>query len=135
MSFAEPRPHRRPFHAHTLSGPLTVSPRFTGGNLALTSFTVGSQDGTRWVRLVSTKDDTEEILLEVYVPGSQTLHFPFPHPIMVGAGRTLSISPMDNTGAFLPMTVVGYEWNEKDLIIFFYRIREAIRILVRRKDP
>ena len=89
MSFAEPRPHRRSFYALTGTAPLTINPKQAGGNLAITSFTAASQDGVQLVRLDSKKGDDEQKLLEVYVQGAQTLHIPFPHPLLVKLPLTL----------------------------------------------
>ena len=135
MPFLEPRPHRRPFHATTLMSELTVSPKLNDGDLAITSFTGSSQSGNRMIIIVASKDGEDEILFKLYIPEGQTLHMAFPHPVMIGIGRTLKITPLDNTGGFMPMTVVGYEWNDKDLITFLYSVGEAITNLFRRKDP
>ena len=135
MAFAEPRPHRRPFHAMTGTAPLTINPKQAGGNLAITSLTASSQDGIRLIKLVSKKGDIETTLLEAYVPGGQTIHLPFPHPLMVGTGHSLIVSQQSSTGALMTITVVGYEWNEKDTITLLYKVGKLITDLVRRKDP
>lgn len=115
MPFAEPRPNRKPFHAFAGNPPLTVGAKRKGGNLALTSFTVSSQGGKpRFVRVISRGGDGDNVLIEVLVEGGQTIHLPFPHPIMVGVSRKLVVKVMVNTGALLPVTVVGYEWNPTD---------------------
>jgi hypothetical protein len=112
MPFAEPRPHRRPFHAQK-DGALVVAPKL--GNLALTSLTVSNQDfEPHFVQVESTKGSNRKQLLMVLVPGGATLHFPFPHPIMVGAGRSLVVNDMSPTAALVPVTVVGYEWRPAD---------------------
>jgi hypothetical protein len=135
MSFAEPRPHRRPFNGMTGTAPLTINPKQAGGNLALTSLTASSQEGVQLVRLVSKKDDSEKTLLEVYVPGGETLHLSFPHPLMIGADHSLVVGQQFNTGALIKITVVGYEWNEKDTISFLFKVGKLLTDLVRRKDP
>ena len=110
MPFAEPRPNRHPFSAQG-DPPLIVSPKLDSGNLALTSFTISSQAGeARFVQLLSRKGKNDRVLLMVLVKGGQTLHFPFPHPLMVGANRSLVVKELLHTGALLPATVVGYEW-------------------------
>ena len=135
MPFAEPRPHRRPFHATTGTAPLTINPKQSAGNLAITSLTAASQDGVQLVKLISKKNDDEQQLLEVYVTGAQTLHVPFPHPLMVGADRSLVVSTQSATGALMKITVVGYEWNQKDVTPFVFKVGEALMDLFRRKDP
>jgi hypothetical protein len=113
MPFAEPRPHRRPFHAKG-EQKLTIVPTRTSMNLAVTSFTVANNDSSpHFVRLVSTHGSNEELLLEVLVPGETTKHFPFPHPLMVGVGRSL-VAEDEISGFLSPMTVVGYEWLPAD---------------------
>ena len=135
MSFAEPRPHRRPFNASSGTAPLLVKPKTIGGNLALTSITASSQDGIRHLRVLSKKAENEILLLNMYVQSGQTLHIPLPHPIMIGVDRTLEVSAMVNTGALLMITVVGYEWNEKDTLTFLFKVGKAMTDLFRRTDP
>jgi hypothetical protein len=114
MRFAEPRPHRRPFHAHG-EHQLTIVPTRNNMNLAVTSFTVANQDSrSHFARLVSTDGSTKEQLLEVLVAAETTKHFPFPHPLMVGVGRSLLAEDEVSSGSISPMTVVGYEWLAAD---------------------
>jgi hypothetical protein len=115
MPFAEPRPHRRPFHAFKTTMPLTVTAKHKNVNLALTSITVSNQsDKEKFVQVISRGGTGDIILLMVLVRGVQTLHFPFPHPIMVGEHRKLVVKDMAPNGALFPVTVVGYEWRSKD---------------------
>ena len=114
MPFAEPRPHRRPFHAHG-EQQVTVVPSQKNLNLALTSFTVANQDTrSHFARLVSTGGSTKEELLRVLVPAETTKHFAFPHPLMVGVGRSLLAEDQVPGGSLSPITVVGYEWLASD---------------------
>ena len=115
MPFAEPRPHRRPFHAHG-EHQVTIVPTQKNMNLAVTSFTVANQDSrSHFARLVSTDGSTKEQLLEVLVPAETTKHFPFPHPLMVGVGRSLLAEDVVTaSGTLSPITVVGYEWLAAD---------------------
>src|SRR5215469_9423632 len=112
MAFAEPRPNRRPFHVFKDSSQWSIAPQLDNGNLAITSFTVSSQSGrARYVTFLSRKRGEDDyILLMVLVKGGDTLHFPFPHPMMVGTGRSLVAQVSLHTGALIQMTVVGYEW-------------------------
>ena len=115
MPFAEPRPHRRPFHAFKEILPLIVSPSRKGLNLALTSVTISSQGGDeRFVQVLSRGGTGDIVLLMVLVKGGQTIHLDFPHPIMVGEHRKLVVIEMKHTGALLPTTVAGYEWRAAD---------------------
>ena len=114
MPFAEPRPHRRPFHAHGEHS-LSIDPSKKNLNLAVTSFTVANQDSrSHFARLVSIDGSDEEQLLRVLVPAETTKHFPFPHPLMVGVGRSLFAEDEVPGGWLSPMTVVGYEWLAAD---------------------
>lgn len=114
MPFAEPRPHRRPFHAHG-EQQLTIEPSEKNLNLAVTSFTVANQDSSsHFAHLVSIGGSTKEQLLRVLVPAETTKHFPFPHPLMVGVGRSLLAEDEVPGGSLSPMTVVGYEWLAAD---------------------
>jgi hypothetical protein len=115
MPFAEPRPHRRPFHAFKEFLPLTVKANRKGINLAVTSITVSNQSSTeKFVQVVSRGGDGDIKLLMVLVKGGQTLHFPFPHPLMVGETRKLVVIDMAPNGALFPATVIGYEWRATD---------------------
>ena len=115
MPFAEPRPHRRPFHSFKITMPLTVTPKHKNVNLAVTSITVSNQsEKEKFVKVVSRGGDGDNILLMVLVKGGQTLHFSFPHPIMVGEHRKLTVIDMVPNGALFPVTVVGYEWRSTD---------------------
>jgi len=115
MPFAEPRPHRRPFHAFKVTMPLTVTAKRKRVNLALTSLTVSNQSTTeKFVKVVSRGGAGDDVLLMVLIKGSQTMHFPFPHPIMVGESRRLVVTDTAPNGALFPVTVVGYEWRDAD---------------------
>lgn len=110
MPFAEPRPHRRPFYAYG-DRHLTIVPASQKVNLAVTSFTVANQDNrSHFVLLTSTDGSSKDPLLEVLIPAESTMHFPFPHPLMVGVGRSLVVDDEVSGPALAPMTVVGYEW-------------------------
>jgi hypothetical protein len=112
MPFAEPRPNRRPFCAHDFSS-VVVTPK--AGNLALTSLTISNQDDrAHFVDVLSTKGANVKRLLQILVPDTTTVHLPFPHPIMVGTGRSLSVSDLAGGPALFPITVVGYEWVATD---------------------
>ena len=114
MPFAEPRPHRRPFRVHG-EQELTIVPTEKNLNLAVTSFTVANQDSrSHFARLVSIDGSTKEQLLRVLVPAEGTKHFPFPHPLMVGVGRSLLAEDEVAGGSLSPLTVVGYEWLAAD---------------------
>lgn len=114
MPFAEPRPHRRPFRVHG-EHQISIDPSEKNLNLAVTSFTVANQDSRpHFSRLVSIDGSTKEQLLEVLVPAETTKHFPFPHPLMVGVGRSLLAEDEVPSGSLSPMTVVGYEWLAAD---------------------
>jgi hypothetical protein len=134
MPFAEPRPHRRPFFAQG-QGELTVAPSSARISLAVTSFTVANQDvNAHFARLTSASRTGQTLIMEVLVPGESTLHLPFPHPIMIGAGDTFFAIDEAPNGALFPMTVVGYEWLASDdeatpirrtFPWFSYRLRET----------
>jgi hypothetical protein len=115
MPFAEPRPHRRPFHAFTRFLPLTVKSTRKGVNLAVTSITLSNQafDG-KFVDVVSRGGDGDIKLMMVQVNGGQTLHLPFPHPLMVGETRKLVVINAVPDGALFTCTVIGYEWKASD---------------------
>lgn len=114
MPFAEPRPHRRPFFAQG-DKRITVVPARQSMNLAITSFTAANQDErSHFVQLISTDGLSQDrLLLEVLIPDGTTIHFPFPHPLMVGVGRSLIADDEVKVG-LCPMTVVGYEWLAAD---------------------
>ena len=115
MPFAEPRPHRRPFHAFKATMPLTVTAKHRRVNLALTSLTISNQSTKeKFVKVVSRGGAGDNVLLMVLVAGTQTKHFPFPHPIMIGESRRLVVIDMAPNGALFPVTVVGYEWRDAD---------------------
>jgi hypothetical protein len=115
MPFAEPRPHRHWFRAYSDlsppgSPPLIVAPKREGGNLAITSLTASNQDeDPLFVYMRSRNGSSDELLLMALVPGTDTLHLPFPHPLMVGVGRLLVVEGNSKGGLF-PVTVVGYDW-------------------------
>ena len=114
MPFAEPRPHRRPFRAHG-EQQVTVVPTQKNLNLAVTSFTVANGDTrSHFARLVSVDGSSQEQLLQVLVPAETTKHFPFPHPVMVGVGRSLLAEDEVPGVSLSPITVVGYEWLAAD---------------------
>ena len=76
---------------------------------------MSSQGGDeRFVKVISRGGPGDTTLLMVLVKGGQTIHLDFPHPIMVGEHRRLVVVEMKHTGAFLPVTVVGYEWRSTD---------------------
>ncbi|MGK2962232.1 MAG: hypothetical protein ACSLFK_08810 [Gemmatimonadaceae bacterium] len=126
MPFAEPRPHRRPFFAHG-DRYLTVVPASQKMNLAVTSFTVANQDTrSHFVLLISTDGSSKVRLLEVLVPAESTMHIPFPHPLMVGAGRSLIAEDEASSPALAPMTVVGYQWLADDERHRGFSLREII---------
>jgi hypothetical protein len=114
MPFAEPRPHRRPFYAQG-DNRIMVVPARQNMNLAVTSFTMANQDQrSHFVQLISTDGLSQDrLLLEVLIPSETTIHFPFPHPLMVGVGRSL-IAEDEVHDVACPMTVVGYEWLADD---------------------
>ena len=94
---------------------LTVTPKHKNVNLAVTRITVSNQsEKEKFVKVVSGRGTGDVELLMVLVRGSQTLHFAFPHPIMVGEHRKLVVIDMDPGGALFPVTVVGYEWRTTD---------------------
>jgi len=115
MPFAEPRPNRRPIHAFKETLPLTVKPSRKGLNIAVTSITCSNQSSMdKFLKVVSRGGDGDKILLMPLVGGGQTLHFSFPHPIMVGEHRQLVVIDMLPNGALFPVTVVGYGWRDSD---------------------
>jgi len=115
MPFAEPRPHRRPFHAFTRFLPLTVKARRKGVNLAVTSITVSNQDTQgKFVEVISRGGSGDITLLMFQVNGGQTSHLTFPHPLMVGETRRLVVLDLVPTGALFTCTVIGYEWKATD---------------------
>ena len=134
MAFLEPSPHRRPFSMYDQLCSITLTPH-RGGDLAITSLTVSCQSINRAVIIKSVKDGDEQLLLRAYVLDSKDMHLTFPHPLMVGMDRTLVIAPEFNNGAFIHATVVGYEWNKKDLVTYIFGVGERITTLFRRKEP
>jgi hypothetical protein len=72
-------------------------------------------------------------MLEVLVPGGgTTFHLPFPHPIMVGAGRSLVVQGGIPGGGLEPVTVVGYEWIPSDDRPTIF---SPFKFLISKRDP
>ena len=120
MAFAEPRPHRRPFCEWNGGfAPLVVAPKLRG-ELAVTSLTLANQSSkARFIDVRSRDSDDPpsggDMLMMVWLSGRSTLHLPFPHPLMVGSGRTLVVDTHQKTDKpLIPVTAVGYEWLPKD---------------------
>jgi hypothetical protein len=96
---------------------MSVTLKTQRGNLALTSFTASNQGKSpKFAILASSREGTEdEFLVMVMVPGRGTTHLAFPHPLLVGIGRSLVVTGTpEPPKALFPVTVVGYEWVPSD---------------------
>jgi len=121
MAFAEPRPHRRPFREWNGGfASLVVAPKQLRGELAVTSLTLANQSTkARFIDVRSRNSDEPPsggaMLMMVWLSGRSTLHLPFPHPLMVGPGRTLVVDTHQKAAKpLIPVTAVGYEWLRTD---------------------